>query len=144
MKTKNLLIATILIALSFNQTFAQQMGQWRTTTDYTVHYDKAGYNLPDAYTLSILSNFYGVKKFEDIGMSWWQADLTTFTLGVAWELKDGLVPIEKVPVFGGNGFSTTDLAVNAGVIVTNRILNFTLKKFMGYVSNKTNFHLAKK
>lgn len=143
MKTKKLLIAiiTILTVLSINA-YAQEIGQWRTTQNYTVSDNPTGETIPTSYTLSILSNYYSVKKLQDAGMSWWQADLTTFSLGVLWEVKDGFVPLEKVPVIGGNGFSTTDLAVNASVIVANRILNFTLKKFVGYVSNKTSRRFA--
>ncbi len=144
MKTKKLLILVVLAILLCGQSFAQEIGEWRTTTDFTIHHSEKGYNLPDAYTLAIIANYYSVKKFEEVGFSWWQADLTTFTLGVAWEVKDGLVPLEEVPIFGGNGFSTTDIAVNAGVIVTNRILKFGLSKVLGYVSNNTKLNLVAK
>lgn len=139
MKTKKLIIVaiTILVAITV-QSNAQELGTWRMTDNYTVADTPTGETIPTSYVLSVLSNYYGVKKLQDAGMSWWQADLTTFSLGVLWEVKDGFVPMEQVPVFGGNGFSTTDLKVNATVIVANRLLDFASRKVVGYVSNKIN------
>jgi len=139
MKTNKQIIAIITILIAITSLLsAQDIGQWRMTTNFTVSDNPTGETLPTAYLLSVLSNYYGVKKFQEAGMSWWKADLTTFSLGLLWEVKDGLVPENKVPIFGGNGFSTTDLTVNASVIITNRILDFATRKLVRYVSNKRN------
>ncbi|MBN2280571.1 MAG: hypothetical protein JXQ65_08325 [Candidatus Marinimicrobia bacterium] len=98
----------------------QELWKWRTTDDFTIG-DRIAY-YPDAYVLHTVANIYMVKKFQDYGMNWWQADLTTFGIGVLWEVKDGFIPYEKVDYLGGDGFSTTDIAVNSIIIVGNRLV----------------------
>lgn len=39
--------------------------------------------------------------------------LTIFLLGILWEVKDALLPYEKVGFWGGDGFSFKDLAADA-------------------------------
>jgi hypothetical protein len=108
--------------------FSQEIGEWRTTKDFTVGDRITSY--PDAYALHSVANLYITKKFEDFGVKWWKADLITFSLGVLWEVKDGYVPVEEVPIFGGDGFSSTDIAVNTMVLAANRVIRFGIKKIM--------------
>ena len=143
MKSRNLIIVILItVTVLISKSNAQEMGKWRNTKNFTVH--EGVLHQPDAYTLHGIANFYAVKKFEDFGMKWWQADLTTFTLGVAWEVKDALIPLEKVAVFGGDGFSRSDIAVNAGVIIANRFLKLTLNSVLGFVSDKTSLNITAK
>ena len=118
--------------------FGQEMWEWRTTDNFTIK-DRLAY-YPDAYVLHTVANIYFVKKFQDYGMNWWQADLTTFGLGVLWEVKDGFIPHEKVDYIGGDGFSTTDIAVNSIILVGNRLLKIVWGNF--FPKNGFNINLS--
>ena len=74
----------------------------------------------------------------------WQSDLSAFTLGLLWEVKDGYIPCEKHSVLGSDGFSTTDLKVNAGTIIINRLVKFSLTKTIQFVKKHSNVRLANK
>ena len=123
---KRFLIIILFLTLPLTL-FGQKMWEWRTTEDFTIG-DRIAY-YPDAYVLHTIANIYFVKKFQDYGMNWWQADLTTFGIGIIWEVKDGFIPNEEVDYIGGDGFSTTDIAVNSIVIVGNRILKIAIDNF---------------
>ena len=120
---KHFLIITLLVLIPFTL-FGQKMWEWRTTDNFTIG-DRLAY-YPDAYVLHTVANIYFVKKFQNYGMNWWQADLTTFGIGVLWEVKDGFIPHENVNYIGGDGFSTADIAVNSIIIVGNRLVRTAL------------------
>ncbi len=117
----------IIIFIFSSLTNAQKIGEWRTTDDFTVDERVGAY--PDAFVLHTVANVYFVKKFEDYGFEWWQADLTIFGLGILWEVKDGYIPIEKVKIIGGDGFSYADLGINTTVICLNRMLSVMIREF---------------
>jgi len=132
---KIILITIFLLPLTL---FGQEMWEWRTTDNFTIT-DRLAY-YPDAYVLHTVANIYFVKKFQDYGMNWLQADLTTFGIGVLWEVKDGFIPLEKVDYVGGDGFSTTDVAVNSMVIIGNRLIKTAWGHF--FPSRRTNINLT--
>jgi len=119
---------------------SQEIGIFRTTKDFTMRNHEIYYE--DAVGMHILGNYFFANKFDDVGLKWWQSDLATFSLGVLWEVKDGYIPVEQVPVIGGNGFSYSDLYVNAGIIITNRIFKFginTIKKSFSKQHNRVRY-----
>lgn len=122
----NYRIFSVLLLLSMLLP-AQDLWEWRTTDNFTIK-DRIEY-YPDAYVLHTVANIYFIKKFQDFGMTWWESDLTTFSLGIIWEVKDGFIPHEKVKYIGGDGFSATDIAVNTIVIAGNRLIKTTWKYF---------------
>lgn len=61
-------------------------------------------------------------------LKWWQSDLIALSAGVAWEIKDGLIPYEKYGYWGGEGFSIMDIGIDITGIAINRVLWFSFKK----------------
>ncbi len=135
MKTKNLLIAiiTILVVIT-SQSFAQEYGQWR--------WSQAKFDVtPEANTLHCLGSGFLADFMETkVGLEWWKADLTVISLGFLWEVKDGLVPYEKIPVFGSGGFSMMDLKLDIAGVVINRVASYGIKKLFNSTKKKSKPH----
>lgn len=94
----------------------QEYFQWRMSPEPMI---KDG--LPNNHAeLHAISSMYLTANLEQ-SMQWWKADLFTFGLGVAWEVKDGFIPYEKAGYWGGEGFASGDLMADALGIVTHRL-----------------------
>ena len=84
---------------------------------------------PMATQFHIMGSAYMSSLFDN-HMEWWKADLLSLGVGVAWEVKDGLVPYDQLKTYkvisnlGGEGFSYTDLLADAMGIITNRLVIF--------------------
>ena len=134
MKTRNLFIAIItVLVLMVNQASAQDYFQWRWS-------DSKFMVTPEANTAHCIGSAFLADFIESRGMKWWQADLTAIGLGALWEVKDGLVPYEKVPVFGSEGFSMMDLKLDIAGVVLNRVANYGIKQIVKYSRRKIKQH----
>ena len=123
MKLRSLAI-TVFITLTIltNQLSAQDI-KWR--------WSKSTFDVsPEANTAHFIGSAFLADFLETRGMKWWQADLTAIGLGLAWEVKDGLIPFEKVPVFGSEGFSMMDAKLDIAGVVLNRVTNLALNKII--------------
>lgn len=111
-------IAVILFAMALlpSGLFGQEYFHWRTSHEPAW---KDGH--PNAYAeLHFLSASY-LSTTMDVDMTWWKADLLTMGLGVAWEVKDALVPYEKAGYLGGEGFGGGDLLADLTGVATHRL-----------------------
>ncbi|MBN2279633.1 MAG: hypothetical protein JXQ65_03550 [Candidatus Marinimicrobia bacterium] len=117
---KKFLIPIILILITTTFLPAQDM-KWR--------WSNSAFNVtPEANLTHLIGSAFLADYFESRGLVWWQADLAAFGMGLAWEIKDGFVPYESVPVFGAEGFSKMDIAVDLAGVLLNRAINITLEK----------------
>lgn len=135
MKTKKLLITVITIfVVMTTQSSAQEFGQWR--------WSHAKFDVtPEANTTHCLGSAFLADFMETkVGMEWWKADLTVITLGALWEVKDALVPYEKIPVFGSAGFSMMDLKLDIAGVVLNRVASYGIKKLFNSTKKKSKPH----
>jgi len=117
---KKVLLTLFLVFITSNILTAQNM-QWRWS-------NSAFEVTPEANLTHLIGSAFLADFFESRGMEWWKADLAAFGMGLAWEIKDGFVPYETVPVFGAEGFSKMDIAVDLAGVVLNRAVNVTLEK----------------
>ena len=92
--------------------FGQDYGQWRWSSQPIMQ-------MPDASALHSVASGYMAHCFEH-RLEWYQADLISFGIGLAWEVKDALVPYEKAGLIGGEGFSVGDIQMNVLGILLNR------------------------
>jgi hypothetical protein len=117
---KKFVFVISIILLFINKADAQNL-QWRwSNSSFDV--------TPEANATHFIGSAFLADALERKGMEWWQADLTALGLGLMWEIKDGFVPYETVPVFGAEGFSKMDLATNVAGVVLNRVVNVGLEK----------------
>jgi len=109
-----ILIAIIFLLASLADTcYGQEFLQWRWSHEPIL-------KNPDASGLHCIGSAYLAGTFENT-MKWWKADLLALGLGLAWEVKDGLVPCERVGILGGEGFSVNDLKMDLLGIATHRL-----------------------
>ena len=117
---KNILLSFSFVLITSNFLNAQKV-QWRwLNSSFEVS--------RDANFIHFIGSAYIADYFENRGMQWWQADLVAFWMGFAWEVKDGLISDNNVPVFGAEGFSTMDINVNIMGLFANRVVNISLNK----------------
>jgi hypothetical protein len=112
---KSILIIFVVL-FSFSTAHAQEYFEWRWDYDPIMKDVDASamHFVGCAQIAGITDNF----------ISWYKADLLTFGLGVAWEIKDAWVPYELAGQWGAQGFGINDLKLDLAGIITNRI--FTL------------------
>ena len=108
------LISILLIVLCFFViSDGQEYFKWRWSDQpITQNPDASGLHFVGSYTLA--GSF-------DNSVPWWESDLTTLGLGIAWEIKDGLVPWELAGFLGGEGFSWGDIICDSGGILLHRL-----------------------
>ncbi len=97
---------------SNQNSFTFRMAKDKWTTD-----DKGFHAFGSAYLYSVLA-----KK-----MPKGYAALTTIALGAAWEVKDGYVRYEDVPILGGDGFSYKDLTFDVGGVALGLLRDMLFK-----------------
>ena len=109
-------VVLFMLALLPSGLFGQEYFHWRMSPEPVW---KDGH--PNGYAeLHFLSASY-LSTTMDVDMQWWKADLLTMGLGVAWEVKDALIPYEKAGYLGGEGFGTGDLIADLTGVVTHRL-----------------------
>ncbi|MCF7823033.1 MAG: hypothetical protein K9N35_02580 [Candidatus Marinimicrobia bacterium] len=98
------------------------IGDWRVSKEPIEFnlYASLSHAMGSAYIANVLEDH----------LVWWQADLTTLSLGLLWEIKDGYVPWEKAGFLGGEGFSSNDLKMDMLGIATNRVLPLLIQKVL--------------
>ncbi len=117
---KHFLVVICLIGVMTTVGYSQNL-QWR--------WSKSSFSTtPEANATHFVGSAFLADYFERKGMTWWQADLTSFGFGLAWEIKDGFVDYRQVPVVGAEGFSKMDLLVDISGILANRLINVGLEK----------------
>ncbi|MFA5176640.1 MAG: hypothetical protein WC440_00645 [Candidatus Omnitrophota bacterium] len=108
-----IVIMMIFMGFFVDKCPAQEYFQWRWS-------DQKVLDMPDASGLHLIGSGYMAGSFDNTG-KWWKSDLTALAIGVAWEVKDGLIPYERAGILGGEGFSWGDIQMNLTGIVTHRI-----------------------
>ena len=103
----------LLILITMTSLFSQDYLEWRWS-------DQPINQMPDASALHAVGSGYMGHLFS-YTMPWYDADLLSLSIGVLWEIKDGLLPWERIGVLGGEGFSTNDLIMDATGIAVNRL-----------------------
>ncbi len=76
--------------------------------------------MPDASGLHLIGSAYLAGSFDN-SMKWWEADLLSLGIGTAWEVKDALVPWERIGILGGEGFSWGDIQMDLTGIISHRL-----------------------
>ena len=120
----NLLI--ILISLIFsNSLFSQHISlkKWQWS-------DKPFWESPAANMGHFVGSSVIAYNLEKQGMKWWEADLLTLSMGLSWEIKDGLVKDDYYGGIGGEGFSHKDLIADIAGVLVNRALTYTINKIV--------------
>jgi len=113
----------LLVIFVFISALNAQTIQWRWSRSKF-------YVSPEGNSIHFVGSAYLADFYERRGLVWWQADLASFWTGFAWEIKDGFLYHRTVPIIGSDGFSTMDIYVNILGIVSNRVLNITVEKFL--------------
>jgi len=108
-----MLFVVILLAFVTDRCHGQEMFEWRWSHDAIL-------KNPDASGLHMVGSYSLAGSFDNT-MKWWESDLLSIGFGVGWEVKDALIPWEKVGVLGGEGFSVNDIKMDLAGIVVHRI-----------------------
>ena len=120
----------LFAAFAANACYGQELFQWRWSHDPVM-------KNPDASGLHLIGSAYLAGTMDNTSQ-WWKSDLTIFTVGLLWEVKDGLLPWEKVGVLGGEGFSVNDLKMDISGLVIHRlgVLAYNRVKYHQWNLNK--------
>lgn len=133
--TKSIALLLLLVGLSFPQDKSIDYFEWRVLSEAEVNSDKIA-------LVTVIPAY--LARCYDRYLPWWQADLLAFTSTALWEVKDGLIPIEKEEFLGGKGFSALDLKYGAIGIVANRVLPVIVKTGLNLFKSpaKRNFDIS--
>jgi len=135
---KNILLLIVLGLIAFAgsaaaQTYVPEEDYSLRVGDWRVSKQPVSFNMSASLTHTI-GSAYLANSFENF-MPWWQADLAALSLGLLWEVKDGLVPWEAGGVIGGEGFSYNDFKMDLLGVLINRMLPTLLEKSFSAVKN---------
>jgi len=123
---RNNFLAIIILLFFSNNLFSQQhisLNKWEWS-------DKPFWQSPAANMGHFVGSSVIAYNLEKQGMKWWEADLLTFTMGLSWEIKDGLVKDDYYGGIGGEGFSYKDLIADVSGILVNRAITYAINKIV--------------
>lgn len=133
---KRISLLLIVIFVMVESLFSQEYLKWRWS-------DQPIMQMPDASFLHMVGSAYLAETLSK-RMHPLKADLLTLSLGIAWEIKDGLIPYEEAGYLGAEGFSVNDLKMDIIGIIMNRLGGYLLKRGSGnYGSTYFSFNWKK-
>jgi len=103
-----IIIILVLVFLLVSIVEGQEMRKWRNANDKWTGMDKAGHFVGSA-TLYMGLRSIGINDIDSVAL--------TVIGGIIWEVKDALIPYEKVGWWGGDGFSWRDIVWDIGGVL---------------------------
>lgn len=122
---KNGILFFVLIISLSGQSYVPEDDPDINIGDWRVSKEPIEFNL-DA-SIMHLAGSASLARILDNHLLWWQTDAITLSLGVLWEVKDGLVPWERVGAIGGEGFSPNDVKMDMLGIALNRTFSLVAR-----------------
>ena len=122
----------LFVAFAADACYGQEFFQWRWSHDPVM-------KNPDASALHGLGSAFLSGSFDN-SMKWYESDGLILVLGTVWEVKDALLPWERIGILGGEGFSVNDLKCDIAGIAIHRIgvLVYNWIKYKVWNLNKIN------
>lgn len=125
---KRISLLFIVLFVMLESLFSQEYFEWRWSDQPTMQ-------MPDASLLHMVGSAYLAETLSK-KMHPLKADLLALSFGIAWEVKDGLIPYEKAGFWGAEGFSVNDLKMDILGIVMNRLSGYLLNRGSKYSGSK--------